>query len=84
VLQHTVPVDPYLLSTGITQRGETIMTGKDVYQDHTADGEAQDPGPPATTYSPGEKPFKDKSSKQGRGYNHVPGAGENPGKIEHE
>lgn len=61
-----------------------MANGKDVYEDNTAGGAPQrDTGSPATTYEPGEKPFKDKGGKN-HGYTHVPGAGENPGKIEHE
>jgi hypothetical protein len=62
-----------------------MATGKDVYQDNTAADSARRHdagGSPATTYEPGEKPFKDKGGKRGHGYNHVPGAGENPGKLD--
>lgn len=62
-----------------------MSSGKDVYEDNTAGGTQRDAGgSPATTYRPGEKPFKDKSGRHGTGYSHPPGAGENPGKIEHE
>ena len=55
---------------------------RDVFEDNTAGGnQRQGGGSPATTYEPGEKPFKEKGKKQGEGYATVPGAGENPGKA---
>lgn len=58
-----------------------MTDGKDVYEDNTAGTAPQrDGGSPATTYKPGEKPFKEKSGKHGHNYTSVPGAGENPGK----
>lgn len=53
---------------------------RDVFEDNTAGGNQPGGGSPATTYEPGEKPFKDKGKKQGTGYTSVPGAGENPSK----
>jgi hypothetical protein len=59
---------------------------RDVFEDHTvADnqpGGGAKGGSPATTSEPGEKPFKDRRNPPGHGYSHVPGAGENPGKID--
>jgi hypothetical protein len=58
---------------------------RDVFEDNTVAGNQPGSGgkggSPATTFKPGEKPFKDKKKSPGHGYSHVPGAGENPGKI---
>jgi hypothetical protein len=58
---------------------------RDVFEDNTVADNQRGGGKgdsPATTFRPGEKPFKDKSKPSGHGYSHVPGAGENPGKID--
>jgi hypothetical protein len=51
----------------------------DVFEDNTVPGkQGAGGGSPATTFQPGEKPFKDKAKSKGQGYSHIPGAGENP------
>ena len=59
---------------------------RDVYEDCTAAGNRNraDAGKSsaATTFQPGEKPFKQKGARRGTGYKHVPGAGENPSKLD--
>lgn len=64
-----------------------MPNNRDVFQDNTvADNQRtgnSKTDSPATTFQPGEKPFKEKKKPQGHGYTHVPGAGENPGKIDH-
>jgi hypothetical protein len=59
-----------------------MSKNRDVFEDNTVGNNGADGGSPATTYKPGEKPFKDKGKSQGRGFSQVPGAGENPGKLE--
>ncbi len=54
---------------------------RDVFEDNTVASNDSKGGSPATTFEPGEKPFKDKKKPQGKGYSQVPGAGENPGKL---
>lgn len=57
---------------------------RDVFEDGTvADNRKRaEKGSPATTFEPGEKPFKQKGGRRGTGYKHVPGAGENPAKLD--
>lgn len=59
---------------------------RDVYENGTAadNRNRNDAGKasPATTFQPGEKPFKQKGGRRGTGYKHVPGAGENPAKLD--
>lgn len=60
-----------------------MADNRDVYEDNTAGSQRanEHKTSPATSFGPGEKPFKEKKGGQGHGYSHVPGAGENPGKI---
>jgi hypothetical protein len=57
---------------------------RDVYENDTAGNRNSDAGKgsSATTFPPGEKPFKQKGVRRGTGYKHVPGAGENPAKLD--
>lgn len=60
---------------------------RDVFEDNTVAGNqrgssSEKGGSPATTFEPGEKPFKDRKKSPGHGYSHVPGAGENPSRID--
>lgn len=59
---------------------------RDVFEDGTASDKRgrADAGKAAraTTFGPGDKPFKQKGGRRSTGYKHVPGAGENPAKLD--